>query len=583
MKEKSNPKIFKNIIFYARRYFPWALVAVLATVSFSFLEVMKANILRAIVDLAQSGNVNGILPEFLKAVLIIICVMVCIFLSRYAAGRFSSSVMRDVKRDSARHISQIPLSYMNSNRSGELLSKMSTDADSVQSFMEGDFIQLIQLPFTIVFYAIYLIWLNPILFLACFATLPILIPLGASFAIPFRVGSKKYMKYLGKVSNTVADMVGGISVVKSYNMERALADKYQSGIERATNMALKNDKCQYKGSFIFNLARNIPTLTCLVFGGYLCFKGSLTLGALIAFSSLLGQTLSPLMRASSMFFNLKSASASAERVFSIINEPSEQEGSEVSASLNGDVPAIQFENVSFGYEEDKPVLKNLNLSIKKGETVGFAGASGCGKSTILGLICGFYRPSSGRILIGGIDMGDRNLKAVRSLISYVSQDAYLFSFSIYDNIAMGKSGATKEEVIAAAKAAYAHDFIMETENGYDTIVGERGSRLSGGQIQRISIARAMLKDAPILLLDEATSALDVKAEAEVQKALDNLSIGRTVLVVAHRLSTIKGADRIAVIDNGIVAECGSHDELLKKDGLYAKLQNVHSQQGGEAL
>ena len=583
MKEKSNPKIFKNIIFYARRYFPWALVAVLATVSFSFLEVMKANILRAIVDLAQSGNVNGILPEFLKAVLIIICVMVCIFLSRYAAGRFSSSVNRDVKRDSARHISQIPLSYMNSNRSGELLSKMSTDADSVQSFMEGDFIQLIQLPFTIVFYAIYLIWLNPILFLACFATLPILIPLGASFAIPFRVGSKKYMKYLGKVSNTVADMVGGISVVKSYNMERALADKYQSGIERATNMALKNDKCQYKGSFIFNLARNIPTLTCLVFGGYLCFKGSLTLGALIAFSSLLGQTLSPLMRASSMFFNLKSASASAERVFSIINEPSEQEGSEVSASLNGDVPAIQFENVSFGYEEDKPVLKNLNLSIKKGETVGFAGASGCGKSTILGLICGFYRPSSGRILIGGIDMGDRNLKAVRSLISYVSQDAYLFPFSIYDNIAMGKSGATKEEVIAAAKAAYAHDFIMETENGYDTIVGERGSRLSGGQIQRISIARAMLKDAPILLLDEATSALDVKAEAEVQKALDNLSIGRTVLVVAHRLSTIKGADRIAVIDNGIVAECGSHDELLKKDGLYAKLQNVHSQQGGEAL
>ncbi len=180
-------------------------------------------------------------------------------------------------------------------------------------------------------------------------------------------------------------------------------------------------------------------------------------------------------------------------------------------------------------------------------------------------------------------MGDRNLKAVRSLISYVSQDAYLFPFSIYDNIAMGKSGATKEEVIAAAKAAYAHDFIMETENGYDTIVGERGSRLSGGQIQRISIARAMLKDAPILLLDEATSALDVKAEAEVQKALDNLSIGRTVLVVAHRLSTIKGADRIAVIDNGIVAECGSHDELLKKDGLYAKLQNVHSQQGGEAL
>lgn len=303
----------------------------------------------------------------------------------------------------------------------------------------------------------------------------------------------------------------------------------------------------------------------------MCFKGSFTLGSLVAFTTLLSQTLSPLMRTSAMFFNLRYSSAAADRVFSILNEAPEPDGGEIPAELSNGLPAIKFEDVCFEYEDGMPVLKGINLDVRCGETIGFAGMSGCGKSTLLGLVCGFYRPTGGRILVGGVDMNERNLKSTRGLISYVSQEAYLFPVSIYDNIAMGKEGATKEEVIAAAKAAYAHDFIMETENGYDTVVGERGSRLSGGQIQRISIARAMLKNAPILLLDEATSALDVKAEAEVQQALDNLSHGRTVLVVAHRLSTIRGSDRIAVIDNGVIAECGSHDELIEQNGIYAAL------------
>ncbi len=564
-------KNIKNIYKYARRYFLWALVAVAASILFSFFEVLKTDALREIVDIAQTGDARGILPVFLRALLIISVIMVCVFFSRYAAGWFSTGIMRDVKTDSARRIENLPIGFMTSNRSGELLSKMSSDADTVQGFLEGDFIQLVQLPFSIIFYMTYLIMLNPILFLLCFATVPILVPLGASFSIPFKTGSKKYMKYLGKVSNIVADMAGGVSVVKSYNLENYLSDKYNGGINCATDMALNNDKYQYKGAALFNLARNIPTLTCLIAGGYMCFKGSFTLGSLVAFTTLLSQTLSPLMRTSAMFFNLRYSSAAADRVFSILNEAPEPDGGEIPAELSNGLPAIKFEDVCFEYEDGMPVLKGINLDVRCGETIGFAGMSGCGKSTLLGLVCGFYRPTGGRILVGGVDMNERNLKSTRGLISYVSQEAYLFPVSIYDNIAMGKEGATKEEVIAAAKAAYAHDFIMETENGYDTVVGERGSRLSGGQIQRISIARAMLKNAPILLLDEATSALDVKAEAEVQQALDNLSHGRTVLVVAHRLSTIRGSDRIAVIDNGVIAECGSHDELIEQNGIYAAL------------
>ena len=577
--DSNNRKNVQKILRYSKKYLIWAIVAIVATVAFSLFEVFKANTLKQIVDAAQSGNMDGILPLFINGLCAILAIVIVVFMSRYSAGRFAANVLHDIKRDSAKHISNMPLGYMSNNRTGEILSKMSTDANTIQGFMEGDFIQLMQMPFTILFYTIYLLWLSPLLFVVCFISLPILVPLGASFATPFKRGSKKYMEYLGRVSNTVQDMAGGIALVKSYNLEDTLADKYNSGIQRATDMALHNDKYQYKGSFMFTLARNIPTLTCLIFGGYLCLKGSISLGALISFSTLIGQLLTPLMRASAMFFNLKIASASAERVFSIINEPKEESGG-ADCGLSETAPIIEFKDVHFSYEEGTSVLNGLNLSIEKGKTTGFAGASGCGKSTVLGLICGFYKPDSGRILLKGRDMTDWDLKAMRAQISYVSQSSYLFPVSIYENIAMGKEGARRDEVINAAKLAYAHNFISEFPDGYDTQVGERGCRLSGGQMQRIAIARAILKNAPILLLDEATSALDVKAEAEVQRAIDNLSRGKTVLVVAHRLSTIQNADRIVVIDGGVLKESGTHDELVSLNGIYSSLHNLSAQVEG---
>lgn len=571
MKNTDKPKNYRYIFKYAKRYFIWAVAAVAATVLFSILEVEKADLLRQIVDLAQMGSIDGIFGMFIKAAVVILLIMLCVFISDFAAGRFSAGFIRDIKSDSARKVGKIPMDAMTAERSGEILSKMSADADSVQDFMEHDFINIMQFPFMIVFYSVFMLRLNPLLFGACFILVPVLVVLGMSFALPFKEGSRKYMAYLGKVSNTVADMAGGISMVKSYNMEDNLNTRYGRGIKKATDMALSNDRMRYKGRMFFNLARHIPIYVCLIFGGFLCFRGSLTLGALVAFFTLINQILGPLVSSYQMFFSVRAASASAERLFSLLNEPSEREGGVKTAELREDVPAIEFRNVSFGYEKGKPVLQDLSLKVFKGEQLGFAGHSGCGKSTILGLLCGFYKPDAGKILVGGTDIEERELASLRSLISYVSQEAYLFPFSIYDNIAMGKPGASREEVFAAAKAACAHDFIMETEHGYETTVGERGCRLSGGQVQRISIARAILKDAPILLLDEATSALDVKAEAEVQQAIDNLSRGRTVLVVAHRLSTIKEADRIAVIDGGAVAELGSHEELMELGGVYSAL------------
>lgn len=573
-KNRKTPGIYTDLARYAKVYIFWAAAAVAAMVSSSWLEVKKTDYLRRIVDAAQAGSVSEIPRIFLFAVLSIAGIMAAVYMSSFAAGKFSTGIIHDIKRDSAERISRIPIDYMNSVRSGEMLSKMSSDADTVQFFMENDFIRMIEIPFTFVFYLTFLGGINIRLLIASICTAPVFVAVGACFSIPFKIGSKKYMRYLGLVSNTVADMVSGISVVKSYNIEDKLADKYDAGIQKATNMAMGNDKIQYRGIFFFSLARHVPLCICLIYGGLLCFRGELTLGSLIAFSTLINQLLNPIIRLSQMFFNFRSAAASLERLFSILKEPAEREGGIVSNGLPENVPAIEFKDAAFEYEPEKPVLTDINFSVKVGEQVGFAGASGCGKSTLLGLVCGFYKPKSGSVLIGGIDINDRELKSTRGMISYVSQEAYLFPVSIYENIAMGRPNASKEDVIAAAKAAYAHDFIMNTENGYDSTVGERGCRLSGGQVQRISIARAILKDAPILLLDEATSALDVKAEAEVQKAIDNLSAGRTVLVVAHRLSTIKDSDRIAVIDGGVIAECGKHSELIGLGGVYAKLNNM---------
>lgn len=383
------------------------------------------------------------------------------------------------------------------------------------------------------------------------------------------------MEYMGKLNNSINDMIGGISIVKTFCLESFLSKNYEKKLRQATNQARITDKNLFGGRLAFEIAEKISMISCLIFGTYLCINNSFELGALVAFFTILGMSLNPIMDVSTMFFNAKSAMAAAERVFSVLDYPVEENGYYENENFNSDmIPIIKFDNVFFEYNENVPVVNELSFKVYKGQTVAIVGPSGGGKTSILNMICGFYKPQQGTISFMGKNINEWDNNLMRDNIAYVSQSSYLFPISIAQNIALGHEGCTHEEIVSAAKFAHADDFINDSSSGYDTIVEERGGNFSGGQNQRMSIARAFLKDAPVLLLDEATASLDRQSELQIQEAIENLSKNKTVVVVAHRISTIQNADVILVLDKGCIQEKGTHSELLDKNGVYTKLYSA---------
>jgi subfamily B ATP-binding cassette protein MsbA len=320
---------------------------------------------------------------------------------------------------------------------------------------------------------------------------------------------------------------------------------------------------------LHEIITGLGTVGMLFYGFYLVNKGEMTLGELISFSAAVGLIYTPLKRLGAANNSLQQASASAERIFYLIDQEPEADGKAELPQINDE---IAYNDVVFVYPgTEKKVLNGVGFSVKKGGLVAIVGSSGAGKTTLVDMLPRFYRPLSGNITIDGMDINDVTLESLRRKIGIVSQDVVLFNETVRENIAFGKSGASDEKIIEAAKAAYAHDFIKDMPKGYDTVIGERGVKLSGGQKQRISIARALLKNPPILILDEATSSLDTASEVIVQKALDNLMTNRTTFVIAHRLSTVRKADQILVLDKGKIAESGTHEKLLSRSGIYKVL------------
>lgn len=571
---KTDQEILMQILKYVRKHTKLIFLALLAGALCSGCGVAGSELLKRVIDGLSAGTLTDIGHIILMCVGILIAGAGSAWITRYASGSVATKVLQEVKDDAVAHITEVTAEFMAKNRSGDILSRLTDDVNRVSVFVQDDLILVMMNPCLLLFYFIYLLYLNPPLFLISIVPTLLCLPFGASLTTKFKAGSKAYMQYSADVISASADMIGGMEVVKSYSLQNTLLEDYRESVKKMTDMAIHNDRNQYKGRAFWILSGTLSSILCLVAGGWFCLQGKLTIGGLVAFFALLPKMVEVINDMANRIFNSKTALAAVERVFEILGTPVEPTGN-VSSGVE-EAPAIEFRDVFFSYEEGAPVLNGTSFQVPRGKTVAVVGASGGGKSTLLRLLCGFYRPQQGSILIEGIELDDWNLEALRSRFSYVSQSAYLFPVSVGENIAMGKPGADGEEIRRAAEAANAACFIQELPAGYDTPAGERGTRLSGGQVQRISIARALLKDAPILLLDEATSALDVQAETDVQKAIDRLAEGRTTLVVAHRLSTIKNADYIVVMEHGKAAEIGTHEELMERGRVYPKLYSMYA-------
>ena len=576
MKKKQKSPEVKRLLNYVSKHMNMVVLTLVSTAATALIGVINSEILRRIINAAQTSDLNTIKQYAIIAAIFLPIMIIFVYLSEVTANKFSNAVLRAIKDDSIKHVSKLPVSYLDHNKTGEIMSKLSNDTNTIQGFLQNGINYTLIIPFMVIFYTFYLIFINPLLFVTSFITYPVLFSIGYRLSTKFKAGSKKYMQYMGQLNNSISDMIGGISIVKSFCLEPFLNKSYEKKLEYATSQAKTNDRNLINGQLAFQLAQNFATLGCLILGGYLSINGRLDLGSLVAFYAVLGLALRPLMDMSYMFFEAKATLVAATRVFTVLDYPVEHSGSYIGKDYIDlqKEPIVKFENVSFEYNENVPVINDLSFEVYKGQTVAIVGPSGGGKSSILNMLCGFYRPISGSISFMGKDVEDWDIDTMRDKIAYVSQTSYLFPISIAENIGLGREEATREDIIEASKLAFADEFINNSANGYDTIVEERGGNFSGGQNQRMSIARAFLKDAPVLLLDEATASLDRQSELQIQQALENLSKNRTVIVVAHRLSTIQNADVILVLDKGQIGEQGTHDELLTKNGLYARLYSA---------
>lgn len=473
------------------------------------------------------------------------------------------------------NVSQLHIGYFNEQRKGDLISRFTNDVVEVENSVVNSLKFVMKEPITIIVYFAVLFFISAKLTLFTLLLLPITGGILAEIIKRLKRKAVQSQESLGRVVNILDETFGGMRVVKAFNARNFILKKIddETTYHRKVNLSIarKNE-----------LASPVSeTLGVMIVAGILYFGGSLVLsedsalspGEFLGFLGIFASVIQPAKNFSNGITSIQKGTISARRIFDVIDLEPVIKNKPNAILLDQFKDSIEYKNVGFAYDRDH-VLKNINLKIEKGKTIALVGPSGGGKSTFADLVPRFYDPTQGDVLIDGISLRDYEIESLRKQIGVVTQESILFNDTIFNNIAFGMENVSEEKVIEAAKVANAHDFILQTEDGYNTFIGERGSKLSGGQRQRIAIARAVLKNPPILILDEATSALDSESEKLVQDALTKLMKNRTSIVIAHRLSTIQHADEIVVIQNGNVVERGKHSELILQDGLYRKLSEI---------
>lgn len=499
------------------------------------------------------------------------------FIRQYLAQWTSNKILYDIRKKLYNHLQALSARFYANNQVGQVISRVINDVEQTKDFILTGLMNIWLDCITIIIALSIMFFLDVKLTLAALFIFPFYILTVYVFFGRLRKLTRERSQALAEVQGFLHERVQGISVVKSFAIEDNEAKNFDKKNTNFLTRALKHTRWNAYSFAAINTVTDSGPIIVIGVGAYLAISGSITVGTLAAFVGYLELLFGPLRRLVASFTTLTQSFASMDRVFQLIDEDYDIKNGVGAQPIEIKQGRIDIDHVSFQYNDNEaPILKDINLSIEKGETVAFVGMSGGGKSTLINLIPRFYDVTSGQILIDGHNIKDFLTGSLRNQIGLVQQDNILFSDTVKENILLGRPTATDEEVVEAAKMANAHDFIMNLPQEYDTEVGERGVKLSGGQKQRLSIARIFLNNPPILILDEATSALDLESESIIQEALDVLSKDRTTLIVAHRLSTITHADKIVVIENGHIVETGTHRELIAKQGAYEHLYSIQN-------
>lgn len=576
--------------------------------------------LQQLTDAALSGNVGKITELLLQGILVVIINGMLTYLSSYIGTAAVQQVKRDMKNTIFAHMVRLEARYYNRHHSGEFVSRLTNDINNLDGAIGGNLVQMIRLPLMALASILYMLTINWRLSVICLLLVPVAAVTGTMFGKLLRRNTRLIQEYLSRMQGFLHETFSASPIIRSFTLAGLMTRQYEQ--HNAHLMGLEMKQARIRGWFQVGsgVVGSATFFLSMGLGAYFVAQEAMSVGNLVAFNNLMHQMVAPLSGLAGLWGGFQRSLSSAERIVHVLEEkaepgfPEEDQSVEIAGQAQpepetearkagigqsaevlrktesgidpveeqgrrdspGDAPPpeIVLRDVSFTYEDGSPVLEQLSLTVPAGKVVALVGHSGAGKSTLLSLLQGFYKPDQGELLLDGMSMGRIPLGTLRRSIAYVPQETFLFSGTIRENIGYGRLGAGQEDIMQAAKAANALDFISRLPEGFDTQVGERGGRLSGGQRQRIAIARAILKDAPVLLLDEATSALDTETEHLVQEALARLMHRRTTIVIAHRLSTIQNADLIAVMDHGKVVETGTHWDLLRRKGHYFKLYQM---------
>ena len=518
------------------------------------------------------------LLALLSAVLILCNVLSNAFryLGSMTVETMRTRTLQRMRNDMFERTMSMNVGYFSDQRKGDIMSKITSDVMVVQFCITNTLQVMFREPFLILGYVVMMVNISWQLTVFSILYLPVVALIIGSIVKRLRHPAQQGQERMGEMVSVMEESLSGVKAIKSYNAFGYISSKFRKINEVMSDILLSMARKQQAASPMSEFLGITAISVVLVFGGSLVTKGVMTAAGFVAYIAAFSQLTRPLRSFIDQFANINQGIAAGERIFSIIDAESAVQDKADAVALEEFKDKIEFKNISFSYDSSREVLHDVSFTVRKGETVALVGPSGGGKSTLSELIPRFYDPAVGEISIDGKPLADYTQESLREKMGIVSQDTILFNDSIRANIAMGREDATEEQIVAAAKIANAHDFIMQTEAGYDTNVGDRGMKLSGGQRQRLSIARAVLRNPEILILDEATSALDTESEKLVQEALTSLLEGRTSVVIAHRLSTIHNAARIIVIDSGRIAEQGTHAELMERNGIYAKLIEMQS-------